>query len=75
MRVVPRERRPLPTRMKPLGAIVAAAVMRWLLCGTALLFVAARGESADAPASPEMARLARVLAGDWNTEEIGRAHV
>jgi hypothetical protein len=27
-------------------------------------------ESTDAPASPEMARLAKALAGDWSTEEI-----
>jgi hypothetical protein len=41
-----------------------------LLWGTALLSLPARAQSADAPASPEMARLASALAGDWSTEEI-----
>jgi len=30
----------------------------------------ARAQSPDSPAGPEMARLAKALAGDWNTEEI-----
>ena len=37
---------------------------------TALLSLLARGESSDSAASPEMARLAKALAGDWNTVEI-----
>jgi hypothetical protein len=46
----------------------------WLLVGVLFLSgstsTRGRAESADAPASPEMARLAKALAGDWNTEEI-----
>ena len=42
----------------------------WLLCGGALLSSAAGGQSADSAAIPEMARLAKALAGNWNTVEI-----
>jgi hypothetical protein len=36
----------------------------------ALLPVAARAQAADSAASPEMARLAKALAGDWLTVEV-----
>ncbi len=45
-------------------------VIRWLLCGAALLSSPARAQSGDAPANPEMARLAEALAGDWSTQEL-----
>ena len=45
-------------------------VILWLLCAAPLLPSAVRAQSADSGASPEMARLAKVLAGDWNTVEI-----
>jgi hypothetical protein len=45
-------------------------VVRWLLYAGALLSSAAGAQSVDSPAIPEMARLAKVLAGDWNTAEI-----
>ena len=41
-----------------------------LLCGMALLSPPAACQCPEPAASPEMARLARALAGDWNTEEI-----
>ena len=41
-----------------------------LLCGVGLLSPSARGQSTDSAATPEMDRLAKVLAGDWNTVEI-----
>jgi hypothetical protein len=41
-----------------------------LLCAAALLSPAAGAQSADSAATPEMARLAKALAGDWNTVEI-----
>jgi hypothetical protein len=46
---------------------------RPLLCcatATVMLSAAAYGQSADSAASPEMARLAKALAGDWNTVEV-----
>jgi hypothetical protein len=47
---------------------------RFLLLGgsiaAAILSSAARAQSADSAAVPEMARLATVLAGDWNTVEV-----
>jgi len=46
-------------------------VILWLLFyAGALLASPARAQSADSAAIPEMARLAKVLAGDWNTVEI-----
>ena len=45
-------------------------VVLWLFCATALLPSPVRAQSADTAAIPEMARLAKVLAGDWNTVEI-----
>ena len=45
-------------------------VILWLLCAAALLSTAAGAQSTDSAAIPEMARLAKVLAGDWNTVEI-----
>jgi len=42
----------------------------WLLCGAVLFGSLALGQSDDSAAIPEMARLAKVLAGDWNTVEI-----
>ena len=45
-------------------------VILWLLCAAPLLPSAVRAQSADSGASPEMVRLAKVLSGDWNTEEI-----
>jgi hypothetical protein len=44
-------------------------VVLWLLCAAALLPSPVRAQSADTVAIPEMARLAKVLAGDWNTVE------
>jgi hypothetical protein len=41
-----------------------------LLGGAVLLGMPVAAPAADSPASPEMARLATALAGDWNTEEI-----
>ena len=41
-----------------------------LLCSAVLFGSLARGQSGDSVAVPEMARLAKVLAGDWNTVEI-----
>jgi hypothetical protein len=45
-------------------------VVLWLLCAAALLPSPVRAQSAETAAIPEMARLAKVLAGDWNTVEI-----
>jgi hypothetical protein len=45
-------------------------VVLWLLCAAALLPSPVRAQSADTAAIPEMARRAKVLAGDWNTVEI-----
>ena len=42
----------------------------WLLCAAVLLSSPAQAQSVDTAASPEMARLAQALAGDWNTVEI-----
>ena len=42
----------------------------WPLCGAVLFGSLALGQSRDSAAIPEMARLAKVLAGDWNTVEI-----
>ena len=41
-----------------------------LLCGVAFASAAARAQPTDSPAIPEMARLAKAFAGDWNTVEI-----
>ena len=41
-----------------------------LLCEAALLCSLARAQSGDSATIPEIARLAKVLAGDWNTVEI-----
>ena len=41
-----------------------------LLCGISLLCSAAKAQSSDSAVVPEMARLAKVLAGEWNTVEI-----
>jgi uncharacterized protein YeaO (DUF488 family) len=49
---------------------VRRPLVRSLLCAAVLLPFSARAQSADVPAGPEMARLARALAGDWNTVEI-----
>jgi hypothetical protein len=46
------------------------AVAPFLIGAVLLLSSAARAQSVETPASPEMARLARALAGDWSTEEI-----
>jgi hypothetical protein len=45
-------------------------VILWLLYAGALLSSPAGAQSADSAAIPEMARLAKALAGDWNTVEI-----
>ena len=45
-------------------------VILWLLCAATLLSPAASAQSTDSAAIPKMARLAKVLAGDWNTVEI-----
>ena len=49
---------------------VRGVVILWLLCGAALHASSARAQPTEKPASPEMARLAAALAGDWNTEEV-----
>jgi hypothetical protein len=49
---------------------MASLVILWLLCAAALLPSPVRAQSADSAAIPEMARLAKILAGDWNTVEI-----
>ena len=41
-----------------------------LLYAGALVSSAAGAQSVDSAAIPEMARLAKVLVGDWNTVEI-----
>src|SRR6266487_3092288 len=41
-----------------------------LLCGVAFVSSSTPVQSTDSPAIPEMARLAKVFAGDWNTVEI-----
>lgn len=41
-----------------------------LLCGVAFVSPATPVQSTDSPAIPEMARLAKVFAGDWTTVEI-----
>jgi hypothetical protein len=41
-----------------------------LLCGVAFVSPVTSVHSTDSPAVPEMARLAKVFAGDWNTVEI-----
>ena len=41
-----------------------------LLCGVAFISSPALVQSADSAANPEMARVAKVFAGDWNTVEI-----
>jgi|SRR4029453_11303560 hypothetical protein len=45
-------------------------VIFWLLCAGALLSSPAGAQSAESTAIPEMVRLAKALAGDWNTVEI-----
>jgi hypothetical protein len=47
-----------------------AVILFWLLCGVGLLSPPARAQSTDSAAIPEMARLAKVLSGDWNTVEV-----
>ncbi|HMH41928.1 MAG TPA: hypothetical protein VK557_00470 [Pyrinomonadaceae bacterium] len=41
-----------------------------LLCGAAFLSSPALGQYSDTAVSPEMARLAKVFAGDWNAVEV-----
>jgi hypothetical protein len=41
-----------------------------LLCGVAFVSSPALAQSTDSAVVPEMGRLAKVLAGDWNTVEI-----
>ncbi len=41
-----------------------------LLCGVAVVSQATPVQSTDSPPIPEMARLAKVFTGDWNTVEI-----
>ena len=68
---LPMERRALQTPMTWSSELkIAYGVILWVLCGTALLSSPPRTQSADTAASPEMARLAKALAGDWNTVEI-----
>ena len=45
-------------------------VLAPLLCGATLLASSARAQTAEKPATSEMARLAKALSGDWNTEEV-----
>ena len=47
-----------------------AVILLGLLCAVGLLCSSARGQSGDSGGILEMARLAKVLAGDWNTVEI-----
>src|SRR5215469_18977212 len=42
----------------------------WLLCAVALFSWSARAQSDNSAGIMEIARLAKVLAGDWNTVEI-----
>src|ERR1041385_3821649 len=42
----------------------------WLACGIALFSSYAHSQSDNSSAIPEMARLAKVLAGNWSTVEI-----
>jgi hypothetical protein len=44
-------------------------VILWLFCAVALLPSPVRAQPVDSAVIPEMGRLAKVLAGDWNTEE------
>jgi hypothetical protein len=46
------------------------AFIGWLLYGIALFFSSTHAQSDNSAVIPEMARLAKVLAGDWNTLEI-----
>src|SRR5260370_30482158 len=45
-------------------------VILWLLCAAALLPSPVQAQSVDSTVIPEMSRLAKVLAGDWNTVEM-----
>jgi hypothetical protein len=45
-------------------------IILWLLYAAVLLSFPAQAQSVDSAASPEMARLAKALVGDWNTVEI-----
>jgi hypothetical protein len=47
-----------------------AVILLWLLCGVGLLSPSVQAQSADFDGVPEMARLAKGLAGDWNTVEV-----
>jgi len=46
------------------------AFILWLVYGAVLFSSSARAQSDNSAGTAEMARLARVLAGDWNTVEI-----
>ena len=46
------------------------SLTRCLFCGAAFLFSPVLARAADSAAIPEIARLAKVLVGDWNTVEI-----
>jgi hypothetical protein len=47
-----------------------AVILLWLLCWISLLCSAPQAQSSDFAVVPEMARLAKVLAGEWNTVEV-----
>src|SRR5438034_10078983 len=46
------------------------SLTRCLFCGAAFLFSPVLARAADSAAIPEIARLAKVLVGDWNTVAI-----
>src|SRR5262249_52373206 len=47
-----------------------AFVTRSMILGAVLVASPASGQTPETPATPEMERLAKALAGDWITEEI-----
>jgi hypothetical protein len=49
---------------------MTCALILWLFCGAVPFLSSARAQSDNSAGITEMARLAKVLAGDWNTVEI-----
>src|SRR5262245_24611359 len=49
---------------------MGCAFILWLFCGAVLFSSPARAQSDNSTGITEMARLAKVLAGDWNTVEV-----
>ncbi|HKD17680.1 MAG TPA: hypothetical protein VKG23_07400 [Thermoanaerobaculia bacterium] len=52
-----------------IAKIVKTTASGWLMSGALFVSSSAGAQPAETPASPEMARLAKALAGDWSTEE------